>query len=286
MRGKLSKLLLPLLVAGVLCLAFYPFCGERRAHADVLDVQPPEDMLEELVEAEGAALHYPALLDLEIQKEVAIEQSDEGCVVSAAAMLLRRALIINGESLEVWAEITEDFVIRKDGNKALNYRILFNVNGREYHLFRKCTSNWQMPDDIEGWKALLNEHPEGLLIWCDRGGSKHGVVLTHYSGNDFYCLDSASGYSDKGLMKLENSLMGRRYGETAEEVLLSSYMKGLWVIDSGVDYIEHIPNQDGICSICGLSVKLEKPQPPAPKNAEEQRNVIKNGMLIHTLETQ
>ena len=61
----------------------------------------------------------------------------------------------------------------------------------------------------EALKALLDEHPEGVVFYC--GGVPHAVLLTDYEDDTFYCADPAP-YCSGSRVPLADSWLGYRLG--------------------------------------------------------------------------
>lgn len=220
-----------------------------------------------------SASSYPDLINKNIQKEVHINQSSQGCVVSSAAMLVRRAAIINGLSKDIWQTVTESYVVKIDGNKSLDWDITIPVkkNNTTYCKIRLVLGSASKIDTLSEAKALLDSNPEGILFYVYRhtGTYKsvwdsnkkkyvdkeicymHGVLLTHYVGDTIYCLDPAK--NDTGLIKLTESILGTNSKYTGinnpSQAQILSRANQYWYAKSGIVYHQHtIDPYTGSCT--------------------------------------
>ncbi len=153
-----------------------------------------------------AALTAPAQAAEILPQELYMEQSRGGiCTMVSSAMLLRSALYLDGS--EHWSEIDE--------STAASYCWLYG-SGLLY--------DWTFETDYarisvshtplygitaEELKALLDEHPEGIVFYC--GGVPHAVLLTDYEDDTFYCADPAP-YCSGSRVPLADSWLGYRLG--------------------------------------------------------------------------
>ncbi|MDO4542974.1 MAG: InlB B-repeat-containing protein [Clostridia bacterium] len=268
---KVVKRILSGLLVLIMAMALFPMADTTAADpVDTTTVDAPDEVndgstADAITDAEtmsntraAGAFLYDQLMDEELQKKVAISQVDipESCVLCSLAMLLRRAEIINGVDYNTWSKaVTLDWIYKKNGkNVSVQWRKVEKVKPSDYEYRIKQIQVTQQP--LNKWKTLLDSHPEGVLVWCrkkDKNGNiinSHGVLLTHYVGDTFYCLDPAGDYWDKGMIKLENSVMGKRYGTTSKGILESGFCTLYAVITKGINYHQHEWNSIGYCDGC------------------------------------
>lgn len=129
---------------------------------------------------------------------------DMQCTLVAATMLLRRAALMSGNAN--WADITIDKV-RKDAwveGVGLKYSFShagFTVNKAQF-------GNDRVNEAI----TLLQQHPEGIVVYDQYGRSRpHAVLLTDYTDGVFYCADPSDTVAygripvSQGLVKVEEA---------------------------------------------------------------------------------
>lgn|GEM_PF-553219 len=129
---------------------------------------------------------------------------DMQCTLVAVTMLLRRAAMLSG--YPNWADITTDQV-RKDAwveGVGLKYSFShagFTVNKAQF-------GNDRVNEAI----ALLQKHPEGIVIYDQYGRSRpHAVLLTDYTDGIFYCADPSDAVAygripvNQGLVRVEEA---------------------------------------------------------------------------------
>ena len=138
------------------------------------------------------------------QDEVFIKQPShsKACLLCASTIMLRRRAIVDGD--ENWGNITSDSVKKKalsDGNLLWTFQYASDFETMNV-AHKSLTGTAQSKKDE--LIRLLQEHPEGIVIY-DRG-RPHGVLLTDYDGDIFYCGDSSNGAA-KGRIPLTDSTM-------------------------------------------------------------------------------
>ena len=89
---------------------------------------------------------------------------------------------------------------------------------------------------------MLDQHPEGVVVWAHNGKNVHGILLTDYdkSTDEFYCADPAKG---TGRIKLTDSILcGGSYtnGSTTQDGILK-WICSFW-------YISDIDTSKTLCT--------------------------------------
>ena len=130
------------------------------------------------------------------------------CTLSSAAMMLRAMLYINNN--DNWGQVTETSLRPTAWMNGVGLRWSFThkVEGASISVSHASASGVS----ISGLKALLDKHPEGIVLYC--GKLPHAVFLVGYQDDIFYCADTVSGYSE-ALIPLTASWLGTKYGSQA-----------------------------------------------------------------------
>lgn len=116
------------------------------------------------------------------------QNTDYTCTLSAAAMMMRRAALLNGDAS--WSSITETAL--RNGGAWLEGTGL-------YHSFSYAgitVSHASLFGDKQYQIiSLLAEHPEGIVLYYHSSDYSvaHAILLTDYTNGIFYCADPANG---------------------------------------------------------------------------------------------
>jgi hypothetical protein len=111
--------------------------------------------------------------------DVFIKQSRRGtCTLASSAIIMRRAAMLAGN--ENWSDITE---------KSLG-RAAWTSAGLSWNFsFEGVTMTHAYVSSVEEIKRLLEEHPEGIVVYDPN--KPHAIALTDYDEEEdvFYCSD-------------------------------------------------------------------------------------------------
>lgn len=141
-----------------------------------------------------------------LPEEFYMEQSRSGiCTMVSSAMLLRAALYLNGSSH--WEEISES--VAASACWLWGVGLLYDWSFETDYASITVSHTDLSGVSAEALKALLDEHPEGIVFYC--GGVPHAVLLTDYEDDTFYCADPAP-YCSGGRVALADSWLGYRLG--------------------------------------------------------------------------
>lgn len=159
----------------------------------------------------------------EIPQSLYLQQDgNRTCTLCSVTMMLRSCIYIH-ES-DDWQQVTEasvgGYAWTSDG---LCWDFSYAVADKEFHITQEVC-NGITSDEL---KEVLDAHPEGIVLYCG-GSAPHGVFLTGYSGDIFYCADPAWGYAGQRIV-LDQSLLGVRHG-TQSGIL--NCVSAYWYIDS------------------------------------------------------
>ena len=153
-----------------------------------------------------AAVAAPAQAAEILPQELYMEQSRGGiCTMVSSAMLLRAALYLNGDSH--WSEISESVAASACWIWGIGLAFDWSFNTDYASITVGHTDLCGI--SAEALKALLDEHPEGVVFYC--GGVPHAVLLTDYEDDTFYCADPAP-YCSGSRVPLADSWLGYRLG--------------------------------------------------------------------------
>lgn len=129
---------------------------------------------------------------------------DMQCTLVAATMLLRRAAILSGNSN--WTDITPELVRKDAWVEGVGLKYSFSYQG--FTVNKAQFGN----DPVNEALALLQQHPEGIVIYDQYGRSRpHAVLLTDFTGGIFYCADPSDAVAygriplSEGLVRLEEA---------------------------------------------------------------------------------
>ena len=153
---------------------------------------------------QARAEHIPALPD-----ELFLTQNVTGtCTLCSSAMMIRTSMYLRGNNN--WSKVTEN-ALRPSAwmtGVGLYWNFSHTVGNTTVKVGHKNISGITIKD----LKALLDDHPEGIVLYC--GGLPHAVYLTGYDGDVFYCADTVQGISGKQVT-LKKSWLGIMYGSQA-----------------------------------------------------------------------
>lgn len=144
-----------------------------------------------------------------LPNELFLTQNVSGtCTLSSAAMMLRTAMYLHGNP--DWTKVTENS-LRPSAwveGVGLKWNFSHTVGNTTVKVGRYVQSGFT----IQQLKAVLDAHPEGVVLYC--GKLPHAVFLTGYEGDVFYCADTVKGISQRQIT-LKESWLGIKYGSQA-----------------------------------------------------------------------
>lgn len=123
-----------------------------------------------------------SFLDINTSTMFFKQNTSNTCTLSSAAMLVRRASLLNGNSR--WTEVTENnlrSIAWLSGAGLLNS---FSYAGINVSSVKISSNRTQTMID------LLANHPEGIVIYDFE--KPHAILLTDYTNGTFYCADPSS----------------------------------------------------------------------------------------------
>lgn len=194
-----------------------------------------------------AAETNPELNDAELAKRVSVKQSGSGLALAdSTAMLLRRAAVREGAEKSLWRGFTENFVVTANGGSTLSGSRTYSNNGLSYTV--KAYKADGMSES--GWAALLNEHPEGVVLrFRNEGGEEEkSVLLTHSVNGVFYCLDPDPS-TDTGFLDVRASAYGKVQAKFFDSV--TYYYAVSSTIAAHTHTYGTTGEQLGVCQTCG-----------------------------------
>lgn len=150
-----------------------------------------------------------------------IQQTGVTCTLASCVMMLRAKLYLGGYAS--WSSVTESSVrpVAWDPWGSLGYSWTYSIGGNSMTVAHKEVSGLS----ISSLKALLNAHPEGVVIYCR--SIPHAILVTDYEGDTFYGADPVSGYS--GRRKISETWLAKLIGDQSK--ILSS-TNDYWYISS------------------------------------------------------
>lgn len=104
------------------------------------------------------------------------------CTLSSAAMMVRRAALLNGNSS--WTEVTENNLKSTAWLSGTGLYNSFSYAGIN------VSSTTISSNRVQTMKNLLSQHPEGVVVYDY--GTPHAILLTDYTNGIFYCADPSS----------------------------------------------------------------------------------------------
>ncbi|WP_270505601.1 lectin-like protein [Eubacterium limosum] len=117
------------------------------------------------------------------QPDVFLKQDPNECTLTAAAMMMRRTAIMYGDT--TWRGITQNAIRSAAWSGGLKHNFEFGYISVAKGYLPTGNAN------IERLIQLLNEHPEGIVLYKNNINAKHAVLLTDYTNGTFYCADPA-----------------------------------------------------------------------------------------------
>ena len=124
------------------------------------------------------------------------QKGSDTCTLVSTVMMIRRALIMKGNSK--WKNATESSVKSVAWNDGLawNFTYMGISVGHE-----------SLPASSEAKKqlliSLLKEHPEGIVLYYQGSVKMHAVLLTEYTNGKFYCAEPAG--QETGVIPLSHA---------------------------------------------------------------------------------
>lgn len=109
------------------------------------------------------------------------QNTSSTCTLASAAMLVRRAALLNGNSN--WTEVTENN-LKSTAWTSGGLRNSFSYAGINVSSARIYSNRTQTMIN------LLSQHPEGIVIYDFN--KPHAILLTDYTDGIFYCVDPSS----------------------------------------------------------------------------------------------
>lgn len=203
------------ILAYVLLVAMLLGCTATGAYAEEYEPDDAVDLM---------AAGYVTRSQLN-QASVFISQGHDGdgtCVWSAVTSMVRRAAMLTGNTN--WKSLTKSYVGAYCGYASVKHN--FTVAGLNVQ-YRAFSGNKTTLIN------LLAEHPEGIVIYIP--SIPHGLLLTDYTGGQFYCCDPILAYYNKGpRIPLMESSFKRDCG-TLTNIINS--IKGYWYVNLPTTYV-------------------------------------------------
>ena len=147
------------------------------------------------------------------------EERSSTCTLTSATMMLRTRMYLSGS--DNWPSVTQSSVRSVGWSGGLKWSWTYTLNDDSMKVAHEYVSGFT----VDGLKALLDEHPEGIVLYC--GNLPHAVFLTGYDGDTFYCAETVE-YYGSGQIKLSESYLGHRYG--SQSAILSR-VTAYWYIE-------------------------------------------------------
>lgn len=156
--------------------------------------------------------------------EVFLKQTQSGrCTLSSVAMMLRRKALLDGNGN--WSSITEETLLSTAWVMNQGLRWSFSYAGMSVN-YGNFSGNAQ--NKKEQLTSLLNQHPEGVVIYMYGGGNyTHAVLATSYENGTVYVADPA-GYLPKGIIPMTSAYLS---GSTQDERI--GNLKMYWYVSNG-----------------------------------------------------
>lgn len=167
------------------------------------------------------------------------QEGNSTCTLASATMMLRRTALMSGNS--EWNNITENMVRGTAWINGEGLKKSFSYNGIAVAHNYLPTGNANIPQLI----SLLDQHPEGIVLYYWSGSKQHAVLLTDYTDGIFYCSDPY-GNSPVGRIPLDQALYVRATNARAywyvsyPDVTLSPSLDHS--VDIGTDFYAYIIN--------------------------------------------
>ena len=126
--------------------------------------------------------HAASFLDIDNSTMFLKQNESNTCTLSAAAMLVRRAALLNGNS--EWTAVTESSLKPTAWMPGVGLYSSFTYAGIDVR------SAAVSSDRTQTMINLLSQHPEGIVIYDY--GKPHAILLTDYTNGTFYCADPSN----------------------------------------------------------------------------------------------
>lgn len=110
------------------------------------------------------------------------QNTSSTCTLASAAMLVRRAALLNGNSS--WTGVTENNLKSTAWKSGAGLYNSFSYAGINVSSAKISSNRTQTMIN------LLSQHPEGIVIYDF--GKPHAILLTDYTNGTFYCSDPSS----------------------------------------------------------------------------------------------
>lgn len=151
------------------------------------------------------------------------QETSSTCTLSAAAMMLRRRAILDGN--QEWTSITESNMRDTAWVPGKGARFNYTYNG--ISVTTRGLKNFS-GDKKEYFISMLSTHPEGIVVYNQ--SKPHAVLLTDYDSTTgtFYCADPSTA-APYGRIRFLNS---RIPGDTQDSKIKN--INQIWYIKSGV----------------------------------------------------
>ena len=119
------------------------------------------------------------------------------CTLASAAMMVRRAALLNGNSN--WSSVTENNMKNAAWSGGLKNSFSYagiSVSAQGGTSNLSAVWNKSSSQKAELFRSLLEQHPEGIVMYCKKSHNinayVHAILLTDYTDGSFYCSDPAS----------------------------------------------------------------------------------------------
>ena len=159
---------------------------------------------------QSTSTSIPVEASTSLSNEIYLSQEGTStCTLSSAAMMLRSCMYLSGS--EDWRSITESgirSIAWKEGS-GLRWGFTYDSNGNSITVSYSSVSDGI---SVSSLKSILNNHPEGIVLYCGNLLPRpHAVFVTDYEGDTFYCADPIASYSGKRI-SLSSSYLGKNCG--------------------------------------------------------------------------
>lgn len=134
------------------------------------------------------------------------------CTLCSATMLIRSSMYINGSS--DWLNVTESGLKPVAWTQGIGLKWNFSYATEEARVM--ITHQKVNGFTTESLKALLDQHPEGIVFYC--GKIPHAVFMQGYVGDTFYCAETVKGYSGKTI-PLAETWIGKKYNNDQDKAI-------------------------------------------------------------------
>ena len=135
---------------------------------------------------------------------------DGDCILTATRMMIRRASIMRNKT--DWSTITNASLRPKattDG--LLLYSFCYDSGESKYSVASGSFKGEGSGARIEEFRRLLEEHPEGIVVWGINAASTgtHGVLVVKVENGEVYAMDSSHnmGMFKDGIQKWSDTTM-------------------------------------------------------------------------------